>query len=326
MAEPLVSVVIVHWNERDLLRNCLSSLEQVNYPNREIIVVDNASTDGAPEMVRTEFPSVKLIVNTENTGFARGNNIGIRQAGGRYIVALNADTTVEPNWIRAQVGVMEADPRIGLCQGKMMLLREPGKINSVGMVLTRNGLVKHVGDGEVDIGQYSRPRPIFGVSGACAFCRRETLDQIGLFDEDFFAYYEDLDLSWRARVRGWDCVFVPTAVVHHFRNATSARNDSLYWHLRYLNQRNRIWALLKNLSWGSLLCRAPWLLSFDVVMTAKGLKAWITRSRRPVELQARWDALRGLGKTLRKRRELQRARVAREADVLRLAFAAAVHS
>jgi GT2 family glycosyltransferase len=321
MAEPLVSVIIVHWNEAELLRNCLRSLERSDYPNLEIIVSDNHSTDDGVAMVRKEFPRVQVIANEDNLGFARGNNVGIRASKGVYVAILNADTIVEPTWIRLQVEALEADPTIGMCQGKMMLMREPGKINSVGMTLTREGLIKHIGDGEVDAGQHATQRPIFAVSGACAFCRRRMLDRIGLFDEDFFVYCEDWDLSWRAWIGGWRCVYVPDAVLHHFRNFTVEANSSLYWYLRYLNHRNRIWTLLKNASWPTLLTHSPSQLWYDLVMTGKGLKAWLTRSREPVELKARWDALCRLPRMLRKRRELQRTRVTPEAQIRELAFA-----
>ncbi len=321
MPGPLVSVVIVHWNERDLLRNCLLSLQHQDYPEVEMIVVDNGSTDGTPEMVRREFPRVQLIANAENAGFARGNNQGIRLSKGKYVIVLNADTTAEPAWIRVQVEAMEADPALGLCQGKMMLMREPGRINSVGMVLTREGLVKHLGDGEEDRGQYETASPIFAVSGACACCRRETLDQIGLFDEDYFIYYEDLDLSWRAWLLGWRCAYVPGAVLHHYRNVTVNRGSAVYWHFRYLNHRNRLWTLWKNFAGSSLLRYVPRLCWYDGVMMGKGLKAWLTGSRPPVELKARWDALRGWGRMLEKRRSLQRRRVRSESEIRALAFA-----
>jgi hypothetical protein len=321
MPEPLVSIIIVHWNEANLLRQCLLSIKKSDYADPEVIVVDNASTDDAVAMVRREFRGVKLIENKENLGFARGNNIGIQASRGKYVIILNADTTVEPGWVRAQVQAMEADPTIGMCQGKMMLMREPGKINSIGMGLDRHGLTRHIGDGETDRGQYETPRPVFAVSGACAVCRREMLDQIGLFDEDYFLYCEDLDLSWRAWIRGWKCVYVPGAVLHHYRNASVDMDGSLYWRLRYFNQRNRLWTLWKNCSCSTLLRCAPGFLAHDLVMTTKGLKAWLTRSRPPVELKARWDALLGLGKTLRKRRLLQRARVTPDRDLRNLAFA-----
>jgi GT2 family glycosyltransferase len=321
MSKPLVSIIIVNWNDAKWLRDCLASLFQSDYPNVEIIVVDNGSTDDSVVVVRNEFPTVQLIENGKNLGFAQANNIGIRASKGRYCVLLNADTKVEPGWLRPQVELCESDAKVGMCQGKMMLMREPGKLNSAGMYLLPNGLTRHVGDGEEDRGQYDQVRPIFGVSGACAFCRREMLDQIGLLDEDFFAYYEDTDWSWRAWLLGWKCLYLPAARLHHYRNVTTDQNQSLYWHYRYLNQRNRLWMWIKNASWGTLLRYAPWLFAYDVVMTGKGLKAALTRSRPPVELQARWDALRGLGKMLRKRRALQRARVTPDAEIRKLMLA-----
>jgi len=321
MADPLVSIVIVYWNDFPWLQGCLRSLQQLDYPDVEIVVVDNGSTDGSGANVQQEFPQARLLRIELNCGFARANNLGIARTKGKYVVLLNSDTTVEPGWIRPQVELCEADPQIGMCTSKMMLMREPGKLNSAGMYLKRDGLTKHFGDGAEDRGQFDERRTVFGVSGACAFCRREMLDQIGLLDEDFFAYYEDTDLSWRAWIRGWKCLYVPEAKLRHYRNVTTEQNKDLYWHYRYLNQRNRIWVYLKNCSWGSMLRYSPWLLWYDLVMTGKGLKAWLTRSRPPVELQARWDALRGLGKMLRKRRALQRARVTPETEIRKLAFA-----
>ena len=320
MAEPLVSIIIVNWNDAQWIEACLHSVEQCGWSNLEIIFVDNASTDDSVRLVQSRFPRVNLILNKENLGFARGNNIGIEASSGKYVALLNCDTTVAPGWVTSQVEACEADPKIGICGSKMRLMREPEKLNSVRMVLLPNGLTKHIGDGEIDRGQYDHPRTIFCVAGAGAFCRREMLDQIGLLDEDFFAYYEDLDLSWRAWLRGWKCMYVPTAVLYHYRNVTIDRNQSLYWHFRHLNQRNRIWVLLKNFSWGSLLQLSPSLLAYDLVMTGKGLKALLTRSRPPVELKARWDALQGLGRTLKKRRAIQQTRVTSEAEIRALAF------
>lgn len=321
MPLPLVSVVIVNWNDEKWLKDCLHSLDHEGYPAREIIVVDNASTDDSVAMMKREFPQMKLIENKENLGFAKGNNVGILASKGKYVVLLNADTTVDPGWLEAQVKICEADPTIGMCGGKMMLMREPGKLNSAGMYLTRDGLVRHIGDGEKDEGQFESGGEVFAVPGACAFCRRAMLDQIGLLDEDYFAYNEDLDLCWRAWIYGWRCVYVPTARLHHYRNVTVNENQSLYWHLRYLNQRNRLWSFLKNFSCGSLLRYAPWLFWYDVVMMGKGFKALLTRSRPPVELKSRWDALRSLPKTLRKRRVIQRSRRTAESKIRDLAFA-----
>jgi|ERR1051325_11605317 GT2 family glycosyltransferase len=321
MVDSRVSIVIVHWNEVNLLRACLRSIEKSDYPNQEVIVVDNGSADGAVEIIRREFPGVQVIANTENLGFARGNNIGIQSSTGKYVAILNADTTVESHWIRTQKTALESDPSIGMCQAKMMLMREPGKINSVGMYLTRDGLARHIGDGEIDEGQYEKQRSVFAVSGACAFCRREMLDQIGLFDEDYFAYYEDLDLSWRAWLGGWKCVYVPGSVIQHYRNISVTKNEDLVWQFRYLRLRNRIWMLLSNWAWGSLLCIAPWLLRHELQMLGKGCKAWLTRSRPPVELRALKDACRGWKKTLRKRKQVQRTRVLADTEIRKLAFA-----
>jgi hypothetical protein len=321
MSDPLVSIIIVYWNDPEFVRKCLQSVEQLDYSNLEIIVVDNGSTDDSAPRVQTEFPRVQLLRVQINCGFARANNIGIRASKGKYVVLLNSDTTVEKDWIRRQVEVCEKDPGVGMCGGRMRLMREPEKINSIGMILTRAGLAQHIGDGEVDRGQYEQQRPIFGVSGACAFCRREMLDRIGLLDEDLFAYYEDVDLSWRAWLGGWKCVYVPSAVLYHYRNVTMSKDESLVWEYRFLRQRNRLWVLATNLSVGSLLRFSPWLLAHELEMLGKGIKAWLTRSRPPTELRAWREAVRQLGRTWRKRRARQSARVFPESELRKLAFA-----
>src|SRR5262249_45825813 len=151
--------------------------------------------------------------------------------------------------------------------------------------------------------------PIFIVSGACAFCRRETLDEIGLFDEDYFIYFEDVDLSWRAWLRGWRCVYVPGAVLHHYRNVTTAHNEAHSLQARYLRERTRIWVLLQNMSFGSLLRDAPWIVGYTARRLVRGVKILASRERRPVEWESFRDACLGLRKTWRKRRAIQRARV-----------------
>jgi len=230
---PLLSVVIVSWNVREDLRECLRSIlgtgdqglgtgDQV-----EVIVVDNASTDGTVEMVRREFPQVRLIVNSENIGYTRANNIGIRQSGGKYILLLNPDTIVKPGALRALVECAEAHPEAGVIGAKLLnpdgsIQRSARSFPDIGAGLFRNTFLGRLFPNNpfvrryllTDFG-YDEVREVDWVSGAAMLVRRELFDRIGLLDERFWAYCEDVDLCWRAWQAGFKVLFCPNAVIVH---------------------------------------------------------------------------------------------------------------
>ena len=242
MVQPLVSVVILAFNGIEYLRDCLSSVLAQTYPNIEVIVVDNASQDGSPEFVEEKFSSVRLISNSSNLGFAAGNNVGIRATHGDYIVLLNQDTKVVPNLIEELVNAAEQDNEIGMCASKILYMYEPKRLNSTGFLLLKDlsGLCK--GIGEIDRGQYEQQEDVLAAHGAAAFYRRAMLEEIGLFDEDYFLFSEEIDLALRGRFVGWRCVYVPSAVVYHARST----HTGLYSPLKlYYGERNRIWNVVK---------------------------------------------------------------------------------
>jgi len=196
----------------------LSALLAQTYSPYEIILVDNGSHDGSVDFVRARFPEVRIVENSENLGFAAGNNVAIRVARGDYIVTLNNDTRAEPEWLEELVRVVETDPQIGMCASKMLFYHHAGILNSTGISLDVAGIAWDRRGGERDNGQEHEPVEIFGPCAGAALYRREMLDEVGLFDEDFFAYHEDVDLAWRARSRGWRCMYSPRAVVHHIHS------------------------------------------------------------------------------------------------------------
>jgi len=224
---PKVSIIIVNWNGREYLDECLSSIYDQTYSNFEVIVVDNGSTDGSAEVLGEKFPFVNLIQNEKNLGFAEGNNIGIKKAFEdqevKYIATLNNDTLVESNWLKELVSAPERDKQIGSCQSKMLRYSDRSIIDSTGIKLLANGTVSDRGGGEKDDGQYDKLEEVFGACAGAALYRREMLNDIGLFPSHYFASFEDVDLAWRARYAGWKCVYVPSAVVYHFRFATQKK-------------------------------------------------------------------------------------------------------
>lgn len=254
---PLVSIVIANWNGRSWLSHCLSSLARQTFTDFEVIVVDNGSSDDSVAWLLAHWPDVRLVRLKLNLGFAAANNLGIRAARGRFIVTLNNDTLAEPDWL-AQMVTAVSTPDIGMVAAKILVWNDPAMLDSTGIEVDLAGMAWNRGDGQPADTVFAAE--VFGPNAAAALYRREMLEQIGLFDEDFFAYYEDVDLAWRARRAGWRCVYAAEAQIRHWHSATGGQNKPFK---AYLLGRNRVWCLVKNYPWPALLWRAPLLLLYD---------------------------------------------------------------
>jgi len=240
---PAVSVIIVNFNRCDLLQACLRALDCQTFTDSEIIVVDNGSTDGSLAFLRNlESMRVGVVSLRENKGFAAGCNAGIDVAKGRYIATLNNDAEPEPRWLEDLVLTMESADEIGMCASKILLHSDRGRIDKVGHLIYLDGLNHGRGSGERDRGQYDVPVEVLFPDGAAALYRRAMLDEIGLFDESFFAYGDDADLGLRGRLAGWACQYVPTAVVYHHHSATAGEFSALK---AFLIERNRLFVAVK---------------------------------------------------------------------------------
>jgi GT2 family glycosyltransferase len=244
LARPFVSVVVVNWNGKHLLGECLSSLlGQKDVEDVEIILVDNGSCDGSVEFVQEQYKDVHVLSLQKNIGFAGGNNAGIRVATGKYIALLNNDTKADPSWLSNLVRAAEADRHsVGMWAGKILSYNNPDIIDNVGLLLYPDGLGRGKGRLERDAGQFDLPSEALFPSGCAGLYRKEMLDEIGLFDEEFFAYADDVDIGLRGRLAGWECRYVPTAKVYHKYSSSSSAYSPFK---AYLVERNRIWVLLK---------------------------------------------------------------------------------
>jgi GT2 family glycosyltransferase len=243
LIQPKVSVIIVNWNGKSLLEECLDSLAAQTAEGMEIILVDNGSHDGSAEYVRKRFPSVRIVLLSENLGFAGGNNAGIKVARGEYIALLNNDTKVDPAWLENLLTTIESSPpSTGMWASKILSYENPDIFDNVGLLLYPDGLGRGKGRLEKDRGQYDRPGEAFFPSGCAGLYSREVLTEVGLFDEDFFAYADDVDVGLRARLAGWGCQYVPSAKVYHKYSASSAAYSPMK---AFLVERNRIWVLFK---------------------------------------------------------------------------------
>ncbi len=315
-ATPLVSVLVLNWNGEAFVAECLDSLLAQTYPRVELIVVDNASTDRSVPLIRERYGErVRLIVNEANLGFAAGNNVGISAARGAHVLLINNDAVAEPGWVDALVREAEADPRVGMCASKIVTYDDPRVIDSAGLLLFRDGLGRGRGRLERDVGSFNKPEDVLLPSGCAALYRRTMLDQIGVFDEEFFMYCDDVDLGLRGRVAGWRCRFVPDAVVRHRYSASAGR-----YSLRkvFLVERNRMWVMIKYFPWTAVALSPFWTA---LRLGWHGYAAWRGRggAGRALESGSAWAlmwtvacaygaASRGVVGMWRKRRVLARSR------------------
>jgi GT2 family glycosyltransferase len=237
----LISVVVLNWNGGRVIEECLISLQTQTYSPMEIIVVDNASTDSSADLIKTKFPHVRLIVNDRNLGFGGGNNVGIRASRGRYIMVLNNDARLDPQCIEELRKSIEKDKRYGASASKILLDGERGLLDAAGINIYMDGL--SIGRGRLErADRYQVEEEVFFASGCASLFRKEMLDDIGLFDEDFFAYADDTDMGWRAQLAGWRCIYNPKAIVYHSHSASSSAYSQLK---AFLVERNRIWVAIK---------------------------------------------------------------------------------
>lgn len=308
---PLISVIILNWNGKRFLRECLDSLSAQSFRDFETILVDNGSHDGSAGYVQEHYPWVKLVVLPENIGFAAGNNRGLAECRGEFVVALNNDTRVEPGFLAALVEPVQDNPGIGMVATKMLNYYETDRIDAIGLKVAVNGLGYNLGVAQKDCGQYDRPAPVFGPCGGAALYRRTMLSEVGFFDDDFFAYYEDFDLAWRCRLADWRSVTAPRAVVYHVHSATSGE-----WSLFkvYQTHRNKWYVILKNWPAGVLFRYLPLIVWYDLA----ALFLAILQGRGGAALKARVDVLRNLAKLLEKRRQVLVKRKLTDHQVLEL--------
>ena len=238
-------MIVVNWNRRELLRQSLASLVRQTLPPLEVIIVDNGSSDGSIEMVKREF-GFAIIENEDNQGFCAANNQGIQVARGAFIALLNNDAEADLRWLEALAAVFVNRPDVGMAASKILVHSDPARIDKVGHLIFLDGQNRGRGSGQLDQGQFNRVEEVLWPDGCAAMYRRSMLDQIGGFDEDFFAYADDAELGLRARIAGWGCLYAPDAKVLHHRGTTLGLQST---RRLQLIERNRILLATKLFPW-----------------------------------------------------------------------------
>ncbi len=308
-----VSVIIVNWNGKRFLERCLVALMNQTVKPHEIILVDNASSDGSVEIAR-RFPSVRLIALDQNTGYARGNNLAIKAASAEseWIALINPDAFAEPRWLEALLAATQVNPEFDVFGSKLMDAGNPTVLDGAGDVYHMSGLVWRMAHGMPVSDATEGEREVFSSCAAAALYRRSALNETGGFDEDYFCYVEDVDLGFRLRLAGYRSLYVPQSVAHHVGSGTTDGQHSDF--AMYHGHRNLVWTFVKDMP-GFLF----WLLlPLHVLLNLVSIIWFALQRRSGVILRAKRDALLGLPKMWRKRQEIQRCRVASDGEIWRV--------
>jgi len=306
-SKPLVSIVILNYNAGDLLLDCIESIFKTKYDNYEVILVDNASKDDSHKKTKKKFSKIHLIENRENLGYCEGNNVGIREAKGDFIVILNPDTKVDPNWLEELFkGYNKYGD--GLYQPKILAF-ENQVFESAGNMLHLFGFGYPKGRGTKDTGQFDLPTPIGYASGACLFTSSNILKKIGLFDPFLFLYHDDLDLGWRAAQLGIKSYYIPSATIYHLASYNLKWSAKKFFWL----ERNRHYCLLTHYSKKTFYKMLPSLIIVEIMV----ILFYISKGFIKMKINAYIDIIKNRKIISQKFHELENKKAVLDSDLIK---------
>lgn len=260
---PLVSIIIPNYNGEQHLKECLNSLDMMEFDNYEIVLVDNASSDGSVRFVKDLFPEINILSLKKNYGFAEGCNLGVQKARGDYIAFLNNDTKVDTRWLKELVMAAEKYGENHVYSSKVLFYDDPEKLNTVGGIITPMGSGLDINFGKKDIDKYNKVRFVASPSGCSMLLKKSLFVEMDGFDKDYFAYLEDVDFGWRCWLKGHKTYYIPQSVVYHKYGSTGGKIDTPF---RVFNvQKNRQFNILKNFSLSNLITGFIISVIFDLV-------------------------------------------------------------
>lgn len=294
---PKVSIIIVNYNGGKVFEECLISVKRLQYPNFETIIVDNASND-----TTQKYGTIK---NKKNVGFAYANNQGIKVAKGKYVLLLNNDTRVPKDLLKILVEKAEKVPQIGVIQPKIYIMDNPKYLDNAGSFLTQIGFLRHWGFQKKDTTEFNKEREIFSAKGACMLIRKDLIEEIGLFDESFFMYFEESDFCWRVWLAGYKVIFYPKTHIYHKVGFTTKRADVLV--LNYHYYKNRITSLIKNFDNLNVLWIVPLHITLSLGIALVFFARGSSKKASLILLAIKWN-MTHLGVILKERTKVQKLR------------------
>lgn len=317
MVKELISIIIVNYNGKKWLKKCLDSLCAQTYKNFEIIFVDNNSEDESIDFVRSNFNDgrIKIVQSEKNLGFAGGNNLGLESARGKYILLLNNDTSAPKEYLEKFVKAFQEIPSAASIQSKMILMDNIEKLDVCGSYWSDSSFLYHYGYGKnQSLKKYNQASPFFSNKGASMMIRQEVIAKIGLFDEDFWCYYEDTDFCHRAWLAGYECWYYPEAVMYHAMGGTSFAFHHSY--IQFHNFKNKLLSFLKNFEGWTLAKVLPVYFILNIALSFYWLAQG--KGRHFVSLyQAIWWNMLHFKETMKKRRAVQSLRKKKDAAIFK---------
>lgn len=306
---PTVSIIVLNWNGKRFLRNCLDSLRKLTYKSIEVIVVDNNSTDGSQDFIKKKYPEFILIENKKNSGFAGGNNIGFNVSKGKYVVFLNNDTVTTPDFLEPLIRDCEEDSRFGCLQPQMRLLYDKNRLDEAGSFMTFTGFLYHYGyHKNYNSEKYNIKKEIFSAKGACIFLPRKVLKKVGLFDEDYFIFFEESDLCFRLWLAGYKVAYEPKSLIYHAEGGDTTASDKFKYERRiYLIFRNTTCTYLKNFGILNFLTIFPLFISVQASVLIYFLLKLRLNLVKAIISAYLWNIV-NIKKTLIKRKLIQKSR------------------
>ena len=305
---PKVSIIILNYNAGNLLFDCVESILNTNYSNYEIILVDNASKDESHIQCKQKFPMINLISNSENLGYCEGNNVGIRSANGDFIIILNPDTIVDPNWIYELISSYN-ELGDGLYQPKFLTTTDHSILMSTGNMIQLFGFGFSRGKGEPDNSNFEKNEIIGYASGTCLFSTSKIFQKLNMFDSFLFAYHDDLDLGWRAALIGIPSYYIPKSIVYHPPEGFSFKWSSFKF---YLLEKNRIYCLLTHYSRKTFFKLIPSLILVEIAIFFFYLKKGMLRFK----FKAIWNIIKNWKHISSKYVEIQNFRTVNDSEII----------
>ncbi|MEK7100449.1 MAG: glycosyltransferase family 2 protein [Patescibacteria group bacterium] len=305
---PKVSIIITNYNGGQILLDCIESVKKIDYPNFELVLIDDNSTDGSYEKVLKNKESLQLVYfkNNVNLGFVRSNNKGFELSSGKYVLLLNNDTTVNKDLLTKLISRMETDPKIGAAQAKIKMMDNPKYLDNSGSYLTKTGFLIHWGFGKKNTEEFSSEKIIFSAKGACLMTKKEIIEKVGLFDKDFVSYFEESDFCWRVWLAGYTVYFLPQTYINHKLGFSYSKiNQEL---VNYNSFKNRILSLYKNLETKNLF-----LIFIPHILIILGLSLYyllkLQFSKSSMIIGAIWWNIKNFKNSYKKRNLIQKMRV-----------------
>jgi GT2 family glycosyltransferase len=302
---PLVSIIIVYWNNAAHLPHCLECLSQQTCRDFEVLIIDNGSLDGGTNKIEQEYPQLALHIErlSANKGFAWANNLGARIARGRWLALLNTDAFPEPDWLEKLLQAAQRHPEYSFFSSRQIQFNQPDILDGSGDEYHMSGLAWRRFYNYPAQNHGLHEEEVFSACAAAALYNRDDFQEVGGFDESYFSYFEDVDLSFRLRLAGGRCLYVPQAIVHHIGSASSGKTSNF---AVYYGHRNMVWTFFKNMPGPLFWCYLP----LHFLMNLLFIVSFLIKRRGTTIVRAKMDAFYRLPAIIHKRRQIQRARKA----------------